>query len=165
MENYIIRAIKGEHTAILYLIEQDEEILYRIAFTYLKNEQDTLDVMQELTYKALKKMHTVKQPEYARTWLVRVLINCCIDLLKRNVNTVELHESHMSNTPYYNELTTLLKELSLSEQQLIYAKYFQQLKNNEIAAIHNIPEGTVKSRIHSILRKLRKAAGVKEDWL
>ena len=59
MEEYIIRAIKGEHTAILYLIEQDEEILYRIAFTYLKNEQDTLDVMQELTYKALKKMHFI----------------------------------------------------------------------------------------------------------
>ena len=88
MEEYIIRSIKGEHTAILYLIEQDEEILYRIAFTYLKNEQDTLDVMQELTYKALKKMHTVKQPEYARTWLVRVLINCCNDLLKRKLKTI-----------------------------------------------------------------------------
>ena len=165
MEEYIIRAIKGEHTAILYLIEQDEEILYRIAFTYLKNEQDTLDVMQELTYKALKKMHTVKQPEYVRTWLVRVLINCCNDLLKRKLKTIELNENHIITTPYYKELTTLLSELSLSEQQLIYAKYFQQLRNNEIAEMHNIPEGTVKSRIHSILKKLRKAAGKKEDWL
>lgn len=45
MEEYIIRAIKDEHAAILYLIEQVEEILYRIAFSYLKNEQDSLDVM------------------------------------------------------------------------------------------------------------------------
>jgi RNA polymerase sigma factor (sigma-70 family) len=165
MNDMLARAVRGDYNAILLLIEHDEEILYRIAFTYLKNEQDTLDVMQELTYKALKKMHTVKQPEYARTWLVRVLINCCHDLLKRNVKTIELNASHISDTPHYNELTTLLNELSLSEQQLIYAKYFQQLKNNEIAAIHNIPEGTVKSRIHSILKKLRKAAGVKEDWL
>ena len=165
MEDYIIRAMKGEHAAILYLIEQDEEILYRIAFSYLKNEQDSLDVMQELTYKALKKMHTVKQPEYVRTWLIRVLINCCNDLLKQNVKTIELTENHISDTPHYNELTTLLNGISLSEQQLIYAKYFKQLKNNEIAAIHNIPEGTVKSRIHMILKKLRKAAGVKEDWL
>jgi RNA polymerase sigma factor (sigma-70 family) len=165
MNDMLERAIKGDYNAILLLIEQDEEILYRIAFTYLKNEQDTLDVMQDLTYKALKKMHTVKQPEYARTWLIRVLINCCHDWLKRNVKTIELNESHISEIPQYNELTTLLNELSLSEQQLIYWKYFQQLKNNEIAAIHNIPEGTVKSRVHSILKKLRKAAGVKEDWL
>lgn len=165
MEEYIIRAMKGEHAAILYLIELDEEILYRIAFSYLKNEQDSLDVMQELTYKALKKMHTVKQPEYVRTWLIRVLINCCNDLLKQNVKTIELNENHIIDTPHYSELTTILNEISLSEQQLIYAKYFKQLKNNEIAAIHNIPEGTVKSRIHSILKKLRKAAGVKEDWL
>ncbi len=58
MEDYIIRAIKGEHTAILYLIEQDEEILFLIAFTYKKNEQDTLDAMQELTYKALKNVYS-----------------------------------------------------------------------------------------------------------
>ena len=165
MEEYIIRAMKGEHAAILYLIELDEEILYRIAFSYLKNEQDSLDVMQELTYKALKKMNTVKQPEYVRTWLIRVLINCCNDLLKQNVKTIELNEHHIIDTPHYSELTPILNEISLSEQQLIYAKYFKQLKNNEIAAIHNIPEGTVKSRIHSILKKLRKAAGVKEDWL
>ena len=97
-------------------------------------------------------MYTVKKSEYARTWLVRVLINCCNDLLKRKLKTIELHENHIITTPHYKELATLLSELSLSEQQLIYAKYFQQLKNNEIAEMHNIPEGTVKSRIHSILK-------------
>ena len=109
MEEYIIRAIKGEHTAILYLIEQDEEILYRIAFTYLKNEQDTLDVMQELTYKALKKMHTVKQPEYARTWLVRVLINCCNDLLKRKLKTIELNEKSHNHYPLLQRTNYIIK--------------------------------------------------------
>ena len=48
------RAIRGDQEAILSLIEMDEDILYRMAFTYMKNEQDTLDVMQELVYKALK---------------------------------------------------------------------------------------------------------------
>ena len=62
-------------------------------------------------------------------------------------------------------IDALLSELSLKEQQLVYAKYFQQLKNNEIAQLQNIPEGTVKSRLHAILKKLRKAAGHKEDWL
>ncbi|MCG3088523.1 sigma-70 family RNA polymerase sigma factor [Sporosarcina cyprini] len=159
------RAIRGNHQAILSLIEMDEEILYRMAFTYMKNEQDTLDVMQELIYKALKKMHTVKKQEYARTWLVRVLINCCKDHLRKRQPTVPIEEHHLSGWAIYSDLERLLEQLSLSEQQLVYMKYFQQLKNKEIAELNQIPEGTVKSKLHYILKKLRNSAGEKEDWL
>ena len=165
MDQFLRRAIKGDAESIVYLIEQDEEILYNIAYSYMRNEEDTLDVMQEVTYKALKKMHSVKQPEHARTWLVRVLINCCYDALKKRLKKVELEEQHALFVPSYDEISTLLKTLDPNEQQLIYEKYFQQLKNHEIAAIHAIPEGTVKSKLHHILRKLRKNAGAKEDWL
>ena len=165
MDVYIERAIKGDQQAILHLLEQDEEVLYSIAYTYVKNEHDALDAMQELTYKALKKMHTVKQPEYARTWLVRVLINCCKDIVNKRVQTVPIEETDVSEIPIYSTIDSLLSNLSLKEQQLVYAKYFQQLKNNEIAQLQNILEGTVKSRLHAILKKLRKAAGHKEDWL
>ncbi|MER2118966.1 MAG: sigma-70 family RNA polymerase sigma factor [Solibacillus sp.] len=129
----------------------------------MKNEQDALDAMQEMTYKALRKMHTIKQPEFARTWLVRVLINCCHDMLKKRIQTVEIKEISLSEAPIYSDISRLLNLLTLTEQQLVYAKYFQQLKNNEIAELQNIPEGTVKSRLHAILKKLRKAAGQKED--
>jgi len=165
MDNYIKKALKGDQEAILYLLEQDEDVLYSIAYTYVKNEHDALDAIQDLTYKALKKMHTVKQPEYVRTWLVRVLINCCKDILKKRIPTVQIEETTMSEMPIYSSIEALLSELTLSEQQLVYAKYFQQLKNNEIAQLQNIPEGTVKSRLHGILKKLRKAAGQREDWL
>ncbi|MFY0518759.1 sigma-70 family RNA polymerase sigma factor [Lysinibacillus sp. UGB7] len=159
------RAIRGDHQAILSLIEMDEDILYRMAFTYLKNEQDALDVMQDLVYKALKKMHTVKQHEYARTWLVRVLINCCKDHLRKRQPTVPIEEYHLFEGAIYSDMERLLEHLSLSEQQLVYMKYFQQLKNKEIAELNQIPEGTVKSKLHHILKKLRNFAGEKEDWL
>lgn len=110
-------------------------------------------------------MHKVKQPEFARTWLVRVLINCCKDMLNKRIQTVEIEETSISEAPIYSDISRLLNLLTLTEQQLVYAKYFQQLKNNEIAELQNIPEGTVKSRLHAILKKLRKAAGHKEDWL
>lgn len=159
------RAIRGDHQAILSLIEMDEEILFRMAFTYLKNEQDALDVMQDLVYKALKKMHTVKQHEYVRTWLVRVLINCCKDHLRKRQPTVPIKEYHQVQWVIYSDMERLLEQLSLSEQQLVYMKYFQQLKNKEIAELNQIPEGTVKSKLHHILKKLRNFAGEKEDWL
>ncbi|WP_342440581.1 sigma-70 family RNA polymerase sigma factor [Lysinibacillus sp. FSL K6-0075] len=159
------RAIRGDQEAILSLIEMDEDILYRMAFTYMKNEQDTMDVMQELVYKALKKMHTVQQYEYARTWLVRVLINCCKDHLRKRTPTVQIEEHHLSEWVIYSDMERLLEHLSLSEQQLVYMKYFQQLKNKEIAELNQIPEGTVKSKLHHILKKLRSFAREKEDWL
>lgn len=165
MKNLLEKATAGDPQAILSLIEQDEEILYPIAYTYMKNEQDALDAMQDMTYRALKKMHTVKNPELARTWLVRVLINCCIDMLNKRIQTVPIEETNLSETPVYSDISLLLNELTLTEQQLVYAKYFQQLKNIEIAKLQNIPEGTVKSRLHAILKKLRKAAEKKEDWL
>ena len=101
------RAIRGDHQAILSLIEMDEEILYRMAFTYIKNEQDTLDVMQDLIYKALKKMHTVQQFEYARTWLVRVLINCCKDHLRKRQPTVPIEENHLFEWVIYSDMERL----------------------------------------------------------
>jgi RNA polymerase sigma factor (sigma-70 family) len=165
MDQLIEKAMKGSHNAIIALVEQEEDVLYPIAYTYMKNEEDALDVMQELTYKALKKMHTVKQPEYVRTWLVRVLINCCKDHLKKRLYSEQLQENSAHITPSYSDIERLLNQLTLNEQQLVYAKYFQQLKNNEIARIHQIPEGTVKSKLHHILKKLRKVAGQKEDWL
>lgn len=61
------RAIQVDHEAILSLIEMDEDILYRMAITYMKNEQDALDVMQELVYRALKKcipLSSTNMPEH-----------------------------------------------------------------------------------------------------
>lgn len=53
MEHLLQQAVKGDQQAILHLLEQDEDVLYSIAYTYVKNEHDALDAMQELTYKAL----------------------------------------------------------------------------------------------------------------
>ncbi|MEG0472164.1 MAG: sigma-70 family RNA polymerase sigma factor [Solibacillus sp.] len=164
-QDLVKRAVRGDQDAILQLIAKDEDILYRMAFTYVKNEQDALDVMQELTYKALKKMHTVKNPKYARTWIVRILIHSCIDFLRKCPQTIPLEERHrVENTVHY-DVERMLAKLTLNEQQIMYLKYFEQRKNKEIAEIQQIPEGTVKSKIHHILIKLRKYAGEREDWL
>ncbi|MEK4425301.1 sigma-70 family RNA polymerase sigma factor [Solibacillus sp. FSL K6-1523] len=164
-QDLVKRAIRGNQEAILQLIEKDEEIFYRMAFTYVKNEHDALDVMQDFTYKVLKKMHTVKNPDYARTWLVRVLIHSCIDFLRKRPQTMPLEEQHLIENAVHYDVERMLTNLTLNEQQIMYLKYYEQRKNKEIAEIQQIPEGTVKSKIHHILLKLRKHAGEREDWL
>lgn len=151
------RAIDGDKTAFLELLELHEDTHYRIAYSYFRNEHDALDAIQEFTYRSLKKVHTVKNPQYLSTWLVRVLLNVCHNMQKKK-SRLELHETleigeHIDAT--YLELSEAISKLSPDQQHLIYLKYFQDFKNEEIAVEINIPEGTVKSRLHSALRKLR----------
>ncbi|MFP3918510.1 sigma-70 family RNA polymerase sigma factor [Lysinibacillus telephonicus] len=151
------KAIDGDKSAFLELLEMYEDTHYRIAFSYFKNEYDALDAIQEFTYRSLKKLHTVKKPEYLSTWLIRVLLNVCHDMQKKK-KRLELHESieiGQHNDCSYLELSEAISKLSPEQQHLIYLKYFQDLKNEEIASEINIPEGTVKSRLHNALRKLR----------
>ncbi|WP_019412587.1 RNA polymerase sigma factor, partial [Paenisporosarcina sp. TG20] len=54
------------------------------------------------------------------------------------------------------ELQEALNKLSEQEQQLVYMKYFQDAKIKDIALMENIPEGTVKSRLHKIMKTLRR---------
>lgn len=151
------RAIDGDEDAQLKLLKLYEEQMYRVAFSYMRNEYDARDALQEMYYLALKNMHTVKSPEYFKTWLVRIVINTCHQQKrqqKRIVLTEEMNESLIHEDELFEMNDTLL-QLTLQQQQLIHLKYFKDLKNSEIATLQNIPEGTVKSRLHKTLKKLR----------
>ncbi|SOC27561.1 RNA polymerase sigma (SigV) subunit [Ureibacillus xyleni] len=155
------RAIRGDDESFLEILQSQEDTHYRIAFHYFRNEHDALEAIQEFTYRSLKKRHTVKKPEYLSTWLVRVLLNVCHDMQKKK-SRVELHDSlemEAHTDPSYLELHEALSKLSIEQQQLIYMKYYRDLKNEEIAQEISIPEGTVKSRLHTAIRKLRQLFG------
>lgn len=151
------KAIKGDEAAFLQLLEIQENAHYRIAYNYLKNEHDALEAIQEFTFRSFKKIHTVRKPQYINTWLVRVLINVCNDMIKKKKhielrNEIEVGE-HVDSINL--DLADAIYKLSPEQQELIYLKYYRDLKNEEIANEVQIPEGTVKSRLHTALRKLR----------
>ncbi|MEK4229382.1 sigma-70 family RNA polymerase sigma factor [Solibacillus sp. FSL H8-0538] len=154
------RAIQGNEEALLALLAFYEDAYYRTAFAYMKNEHDAIEAIQEMTYRCLKKIHTVKEPAFIQTWLMRVLLNVCHNMRKKQVN-IELKESveiECTTIPQL-EIADIIAELPRAQQELIYLKFFKDLKNSEIAQIQQIPEGTVKSRLHTTLRKLRGLMG------
>ncbi len=157
------RAIAGDEQAILELLTRHEDMLYRTAYAYLKNEHDAIEAVQEHTYRTLKKIHTVKEPAYIATWLVRIVINICIDMKKKQEKLVYNHELELASTDHIAfEVADIIASLPTEQQELIYLKYFQDLKNGEIAQLKQIPEGTVKSRLHTTLKKLRVLIGREE---
>ncbi|MFJ7973505.1 sigma-70 family RNA polymerase sigma factor [Psychrobacillus sp. NPDC096389] len=150
------RAIAGDEQALLELLTRHEETLYRTAFAYLKNEHDAIEAVQELTYRALKKIHSVKEPAYIATWLVRIIINICLDVKKKQEKFIYNHDVEIASTdqqPF--EMADIIASLPTEQQELIYLKYFQDMKNADIAQFKQIPEGTVKSRLHTTLKRLR----------
>ena len=150
------RAITGDERALVELLAQHEATLYRTAYAYLKNEHDAVEAMQELTYRALKKMHTVKEPTYITTWLFRVMINICLDMKKKQEKFVYNHNLEIASIDHQPfEIADIIASLPIEQQELVYLKYFQDMKNGDIAQLKQIPEGTVKSRLHTTLKRLR----------
>ncbi|MFQ7684473.1 MAG: sigma-70 family RNA polymerase sigma factor [Lawsonibacter sp.] len=65
-------------------VENNQERFYRIAYTYVKSREDALDVIHDAIVKALQSYHTLRRPEYAKTWFYRILINECNSFLRKN---------------------------------------------------------------------------------
>lgn len=152
------KAAGGDEEAFVALMQLHKEALLRTALAFLKNEHDALEALQETTYRAYKKIGSLKEPSYAKTWLIRIMINYCQDQLKKDKRYVRdgrSAETAVLDDQTQFELQEALSTLSPAEQQLIYMKYFQDVKIKDIAALEQIPEGTVKSRLHKTLRTLR----------
>lgn len=83
-------AQKGNTAAFSAIMNEHKEKLYRMAYSYFKNEQDALEAVQETAYRALKKIKQIKEPRYIGTWIVRILLNYCADEIKRKKRTIPL---------------------------------------------------------------------------
>ncbi len=73
--------------------QADKAKYYRIAYSYVKNEHDALDVMGEASYKALRSLKALKTPEYFSSWMTRIVINCALDLLRQNSRVTFLDDA------------------------------------------------------------------------
>lgn len=158
------KAIKGDADAFLELMHIYQEALYRTAFSYLKNEVDALEAVQEVTYRAYRSIKTVKEPAYFKTWLIRIMMNYCQDVIQKSKREV-LEEKILSMQGVSEDFTFLeveeaLLNLSDYDRELLHLKYFEDVKIKDIAVMWNTPEGTIKTRLHKALRALR--AGFEE---
>ena len=64
-------------------LQSRKEKYYRMAYSYVKNEQDALDIVGEAVYKGLRTLGTLRQPDYFDTWMTRIVINAAIDFTRR----------------------------------------------------------------------------------
>jgi len=143
------------------LFETYKDSIYRMAFLYSKNQSDTLDIVQEVAYRAFKNRKSLKELSYFKTWILKITINSSIDFLKKKMNVVELHFTSELGTQHVEEsysdllLHELLNALDEEEKRLIFLKYYQEYTFQEISEIVESPISTVKSKIYRSLEKIR----------
>ena len=169
MERLIKKAKNGDAEAFIRLMEDNKESMKRIAFAYLKREEDVADAIQDTILDAFEHIHTLKKPEYFRSWLTRILLNNCTEIYRRNKRqpvydmSAEEYESYTSWGDFPGveaqsdlEFQDLLAHLP-EDSRVIFQLYFgEQYTVSQIAKIMKLNENTVKSRLHRGKEQLRK---------
>ncbi|AMM95450.1 RNA polymerase [Peribacillus simplex] len=149
--------------AFLGLFRQYEQDIYRMAYVYVKNKDDALDIVQETAYRSFLKFNTLNDLKFFKTWIIKITINCAIDLLRKKKKVVHLNieeDEFISNStediPLSLTLQDLLEALNEDEKTVLLLKYYQGYTFGEISEILNIPLSTVKSVLYRALQNLSK---------
>ncbi len=162
----IITQIKnGDEQAFAELIEQYKLPIYKTAKSILKDEDDVCDAIQDTALSIYKNIQNLKNEEYFKTWVIRITINKCYDILKKHKlndekmlkaqeDVSELHTNFDNNVILQTDLQRTLELLEEDLRIVTVLYYYNDLSISEIADILNIPKGTVKSRVFRAREKL-----------
>lgn len=147
----------------LSLVDNNHDKLYRIAYSYVKDKENALEIVQESVYKGYISYHNVKNLEYEKTWITKIVINTAIDFIRKNKKVVSMDTSFIENvadsgTDHIDEKLIVehaLKNLNEKQRAVIILKYFEDMKLDEIADILDVPISTVKSILYRTLKKMK----------
>ena len=140
------------------ILTENYERYYRLAYSYMRNEDDALDVVQESAYRAIRDCRKVRNKDYLSTWIYRIVVNTALDMLRRKKKeniTEELPEIPVEDQYQDLELRTVLNQLDDKSRTIILLRYFEDLKLEDIADIVGDNLNTVKARLYRSLKKLR----------
>ncbi len=157
------RAQRGDTEAFIRLMDRHRLSLYKVAKSYLKNEEDIADVMQDTILSAYEHLKDLKQAAYYKTWITRILINRCIDLLNEQRRSIpasldEILEEHSRDYPADDQgFYDLLSELPEEIRPIFLLYYGEGFRTREIAEILDLNENTVKSRLKRGRQKLKRS--------
>lgn len=144
------------------LILNSERQLYSTAKTILINDQDCADAIQETIVKAFSKIGTLRNDKYAKTWLIRILINECYTFLRKSSKLVslegmsEMTEIETDQRTDYSDLYRAVNSLKEELRMPVILYYIEDFNIKEIAQILEITEGAVQKRLARARGKLKR---------
>ena len=151
IEHLLRKAKKGDSDAFCRLMDMQTQSMYKIARSYLKNDEDAADAIQDTILSCYENLLSLKNNKYFQTWLTRILINKCKDILQRKKQIT--YTDQMPETPFYEEeyvakeWAQVLEPLDNKYRLVILLYYMEGFNIREISDILDMKESTVKSRL------------------
>ena len=131
--------------------------MYHIAKSLLYNDADCADAIQEAIVKAFSKLHTLKDDSYARTWLIRIVMNECYAIMRREKKIISLEEYQMDGQKDYSDLYEAIFKLPEQMKLCVTLYYMEGYSVKEVAALLDTTESAVKNRLAKARGKLKGA--------
>lgn len=167
MEELVLQAINGNKESFKTLITSVEKDLYRIAQAKLDNIDDINDTIQETILHAYDKLSSLKNPQFFKTWIIKILLNeCNIVYKKRNKQLGIFYRlSNLAGNSNENDIhivednidfKMLISHLNKNEQEIFALHYNSNYTSTEIAELLDMNINTVKSIITRAKTKLQK---------
>lgn len=141
------------------MIKANTQSLYKVAAAILKNDDDTADAISETILICWEKLDELRQEQYFKTWLIRILINQCNAIYRQHkqVEPFEIVPDEAVDDPAYErvEWLDLLAKLNKPHREAVILYYAEGFKVREIADILGVSESTVKKRLVNARQQVR----------
>ena len=147
------------------LFKQYKNDIYRIAYTYVNNEADALDIVQESAYQAYISKDKIRDKEKFKSWILKIAANKSKDLLRKN-KLISLEDLSNANTMQAKDRESVnifmdnLRTLSIDEKNIIVLKVYFEYTFEMISNELKIPISTVKTKYYRALEKLKIEEGL-----
>ena len=160
----VTRALGGDQEAFGGLVDAYGRVVFNLSLRMVGNSEDARDLTQTTFVKAFEKLNTFDRRSRFFSWLYRIAFNESLNWLKRRRRSSEVDENLESSDPSPYEaavesqeetlIHSALMDLTPEYRQVIILRHFQDLSHREIGVILQLPEKTVKSRLHSARERL-----------
>lgn len=147
---------------VSYIIENQEKF-YRLAFSYVKDKDSALDVVQNAICKGLEKCYDLKNQDALKTWFYRIVVNEALQYMRKNRREMisvdgELPEQIYHETAYDREREVYdeVQKLPEAMRTVVVLHFYEDLTLKQIAEVTGTNLNTVKSRLYSALNKMEK---------
>ena len=175
MVNDIVNRLKnGDARALEAVFKEYGDRLYKSAVFLTGSREEAEDVVQETFVRVLASIHGFEGRSSLYTWLYRIFLNVIHDLRRKkylhqkflaryepeeNIVPIEDLIRSIDNETFAKSLGEAMKNQKMKHREIIVLRFYEGLKLREIAEILNVGIGTVKSRLHHGIKKIKKSIG------
>lgn len=160
VKQLVMRAQEGDGGAFVELVEMYQQQMYKIAFCYLASGEDTADAIQDTILTAFEKLPDLKQPQYFKTWMIRILINRCKDYLNqrsRETTLDEMPDAGVSDQVLERMICReMFQKVDAKYRDVLILHYVDGFRAREIADILDTKTATVLTRLRRGRECLRR---------